>query len=232
MDRFRNFVLHGTSPLHAAYEHPVGDPIWQQVVNAPLVNGHRQPVLTMGTLVPTESIVKVVPVVPRTPYSPFAVTPDQMQHLLEHGSLNHPNGVGDGSHLTSFNSVWDQWQHTLTQHPLQFIGQLVDALKNTVGYVLWNYIDFGEQFRRWDGTLWGLVHGTQLLWRSLVTVAITIGLFELGPLFEAMAEWARILVDLLRTVFGLTVEAVEMVWYVIGRVWDDLVEGAYRLTHW
>ena len=232
MERLRNFVVHGTSPLHAGYDHPVGDPLFQLAVNGPVVNGHRQPVLAMGTLVPTESVVKIVPTIPLKHYTPFAVTQDGIQNLLEHGSLNHSNGRGDGSQLKSFDSVWDQWAHTLTQHPLQFLGQLLDGLKRALGYVIWNYIDFAEQFRRWDGTLWGLVHGTQLLWRSLVTVALTVGLFELGPLLEALAVWARILMDLVRTAFQLTVEAVEMVWYVLGRVWDDLVEGAYRLTHW
>ena len=232
MDRFRNFVVHGTSPLNAAYDHAVGDPLFQMVMNSPVVNGHRLPVVTMGTLVPTENPIKVVPATPSVPFLSNPVTQPALQTLLDTGSLNHSNGRGDGSQLSAFDSVWDQWRHTLTEHPLQFLGQLVDALKKAVGYVIWNYIDFAEQFRRWDGTLWGLVHGTHLLWRSLVTAAITVGLFEMGPLLEALATWARILVDLLRTAFNLTVEAVEMVWYVLGRVWDDVTEGVYRITHW
>ena len=210
MERLKNFVVHGTNPLSAAYDHPVGDPIFQLAVHGPVVNGHRQPVLTMGTLVPTESPVKIVPTIPLKHYTPFQVTPDLMTNLMETGSLNHHNGTGDGSYLSSFGNAWDQWRHTLTKHPLQFLGQLLEGLKKAVGYVIWNYIDFAEQYRRWDGTLWGLVHGTKLLWRALVTVALTLGLLELGPLLEALAQWIRLFVDLVKTAFELTVEAVEM----------------------
>lgn len=230
MDRFRNFVVHGTNPFHAAYDHPIGDPIFQLAVQSPVVNGHRKPVLVMGDLVPNESVNKVVPTIPLKHFTPFHVTPDLMQSVLETGSLNHANGQGDGSYLTSFNTSWEQWRHTLSKNPLQLLGQLIEGLKTAVGYILWNYIDFGEQFRRWDGTLWGLVHGTHLLWRSLVTVAITLGLLELGPLLEALAQWIRLFVDLIRTAFNLTVEAVEMVWYVLGRIWDDLAQMAGKLT--
>jgi hypothetical protein len=37
-------------------------------------------------------------------------------------------------------------------------------------------------------------------------------------------------VDLVRTAFQLTVEAVEMVWYGMGRIWDDLAQMVGKLS--
>lgn len=232
--RMSNWLVHGIAPTNAAYDHPIMDPVHAATFGGPVINGHRQPTLLVPTLIPkgpSTSSVVVAPPIPTQPVHRIEVTPEQLANFNNTGTLNYPNGTGDGSHsLTSFQNTWDSWRHTVTEHPMQLIGLLFDGLKRVVGYVVWNYVDFAAQFKLWDGTLWGLMKHTELLWRSLVTAVITFGLFEIGPLLGALAEWIRIFVDLVKGAFHLAVEAVEALWSVLGRLWDDLVYLTYRLN--
>lgn len=112
--------------------------------------------------------------------------------------------------------------YTLTHHPVEFVEQLFHYTKQGLGWVVWNYQDLYEQLKQWDGSWIGFSRSMGLAWRAVVVGLITLGLFELGPLLEALALWLRLVFDFVRGALGLVGEAVDALWYVLQRVWDDV----------
>lgn len=117
---------------------------------------------------------------------------------------------------------WSNLGYTITHHPVDFVRQLFDYAKQGVGWIWWNYEDFYEQFRNWDGSWVGLAHSTGLFWRGLVCALITVGLWEIAPLLEALASWLRLTFDFLKGALQLTGVILDDVWYLLQRVWDDV----------
>lgn len=115
-------------------------------------------------------------------------------------------------------SWWSDLQHGALRNPGHLLETAFGAVVGGVKYIGWNYVDFFDQIRSWDGTWWGLVQHSALLWRTLVTVLLTAGLIQVGPLLLAVTEWARMLGSLLASTFGLAGDALGMVWEVV----DDL----------
>lgn len=112
-------------------------------------------------------------------------------------------------------SWWADFRHTLTDNPGHLLGVAIDGVWNALKYVGWNYVDFIDQLRSWDGTWSGLLTHTALLWRTVVTVLITAGLVQIGPLLMAVTEWGGLLGRLLYSTFRTLGYAADLLWQAI-----------------
>lgn len=121
---------------------------------------------------------------------------------------------------------WDQ----IMKDPKALVMAIVKTVGKTVGYVIWNYQDLVEQFRSWDGSLMGLFHHTQLIWRSLVSVGMTLVLLELGPFLEALMRLTMEILDILWASVGMIGRGIEELWWFSQVLWADASALVERLT--
>lgn len=143
-----------------------------------------------------------------TDWANFVVGGDRSLHRFDHPTLSD-----GGSHSL--------WEHVV-RDPRYVVDRLWHLVTGTVGYVVWNYADFVEQFRSWNGTLPGLLTHVGLLWRTLVTVVLTLGLLELGPLVDGLSRLLAEVGTVLAGVFHLSVRATEELWALLALLWRDL----------
>lgn len=123
-------------------------------------------------------------------------------------------------------SWWSDLRQSMLRDPGHVLWAAASGVVDLVKYVGWNYVDFMDQIKSWDGTWAGLLRHSSLLWRTVVTVLLTAGLLQAGPLFLAITEWARMLGWLLSSSFGLVGDALGMVWEVV----EDLVSYVTSLV--
>ena len=115
-------------------------------------------------------------------------------------------------------------------------GNIIDKLwtltKRVVGGIVWNYTDWVDQFRLWDGTWRGLIVHSHLLWRTVVVGFLTLGILEIVPVIEALGRWLYYFYEFLRMVFGLTGDALSEMGSLVLKIYDDiryLFDRAYAL---
>lgn len=161
---------------------------------------------------PVTDLLQGIPGIPSTQFNHIPLTPDNQDLLVTEQTLKNKNDVYGMGFL-----------HDLLQHPWTIPEKLFEALWKAGGYILWTYQDLVDQFRAWDGTLYGLITHMGLLWRAGVTALVTWGLFESAPilemLFGLLMELGRVLLDLVSWATGAT----EFVFHWLGVLWDDTV---------
>lgn len=139
--------------------------------------------------------------------------PPAIRHAFE-----HPRD-GDAA---STGGALGMWWVEVVHGPMNIIEKVWLTLRMVGGWVVWNYTDLMEQFQRWDGTWFGLVRHTHILWRASVVALLTLGILEVAPLLEMITQWVGMLFELVRFTFSLAGSAVEELWYLLSRVYDDL----------
>lgn len=196
---------------------------------------HRQPLLlttvgngnppTIPVPAPTtggpSSVSNYVPVPPipgvRTPATVLPLNDDTSALYLVNEQTLKSNRISMG--------YWD-----MILHPSTILPHMYDVLKGIGSYVVWNYQDFVEQFRSWNGTWMGLLEHTGLVWRAFVTAFLTLGLIEIAPILGSLWTILLQLGEVLATVFrwatGVSLEA----FHLIGVLWDDMVYMVRKLT--
>lgn len=116
-------------------------------------------------------------------------------------------------------SWWADLRVTATQHPGQLLYTILSGMIQVTRYVGWNYVDFVDQIRSWDGTWLGLVRHTELIWRTLVTVLLTAGLIQAGPLLWLLTEWLELMGGAMVAFFRVLGSATDVIWRTV----DDIV---------
>lgn len=197
----------------------------QPVLIAAVNNGNPPPTVTdtpsvRPALTPT-SITNFVGTIPGIPGGPGTILPLNADNSAlyditrDHSLKSNDFGL----------SHWD-----MLFHPGTIVTHIYDVVKGFGSYVVWNYQDFVEQFRTWNGTWTGLLEHTALVWRMFVTAVITIGIIELSPILASLWTILGELVEVLLTIFrwatGVTMEA----FHLMGILWDDVVSIVQRLT--
>lgn len=112
--------------------------------------------------------------------------------------------------------------YTLTHHPIDFAKQLWDYTRRGMGWVVFQYTDFIDHLRHWDGSWISFTQTIGLLWRGAIALALTVGIVELSPLLQALGTWLRLVYDFIRGALGLVGEALDVLWYLLERLWYDI----------
>lgn len=115
--------------------------------------------------------------------------------------------------------------------PRQLINHLWGLMTSSFNYVVWDYSDFVAQFSTWDGTMLGLMSHMNLIWRTMITVLITIGLIELVPVTEAMVRVLTEFGYIMKLAFNLGVSIMEEVWSILSMVMTDLWKPIEYVIH-
>lgn len=197
----------------------------QPVLLTTVNNGLPPPPVTTDTpssrpTLPPNSITNFQPNIPGIPGGPATVLPlnkdtSALYEIKDHTLVSNDFGL----------SHWD-----MLFHPGTIITHIYDVVKGFGSYVVWNYQDFVEQFRTWNGTWTGLLEHTALIWRMFVTAVLTIGIIELSPILASLWTILGELVEVLLTIFrwatGVSMEA----FHLMGVLWDDVVSIVQRLT--
>lgn len=68
----------------------------------------------------------------------------------------------------------------------EMMEALLQSARGALSYIAWSYTDLYAQMRAWDGTWAGLFQHWALVWRAMVTAAITYGLYQTGPVLETV----------------------------------------------
>jgi hypothetical protein len=178
---------------------------------------------------------------PRHPMHPIAIRPVAGQGMDESNKtqviVTAPNGneipialepnrnILVGSQDSIFTHSPSQMllnQHTLRlpMSAQEWLTAVWDILRGTVGYIVWNFEDLRAQIIQWDGTWWGLLRHTALIWRVLVTAALAIGLSQAGPILNAMMQLLTLLWDIVSVTFRVVVGTVEELW----SVWERMIQ--------
>lgn len=121
-------------------------------------------------------------------------------------------------------SWWSDLQQTLRHNPSQLLWTISSGVVDALKWIGWNYVDLVDQLRSWDGTWWGLMSHTTLLWRMVVTTLLTVGLIQAGPLLQALTEWIRLLGSMLSTTFGFVEEGLELLWQTLEDVFSFVTD--------
>ncbi len=128
----------------------------------------------------------------------------------------------DSSHTMK---PWD-----LVKNPQHVLKLIYRALIDTGKYVVWNYVDFVEQFRTWNGTWLGLLQHTGLVWRSFVTLFLTLGIVEAAPILMALWNILSNLMEVFYTLFRWTYETIDELLYLMEVLWNDAMSIVGRIT--
>lgn len=112
--------------------------------------------------------------------------------------------------------------YTLTNHPVVFAENLWQATKQGMGWVVYQYSDFFKQLQGWDGSWIGFTRTAGLFWRGLIVAALTVGMVEIAPLLNSLATWVRLVFDFIRGALGLVGDAVDELWWLLTRLWNDI----------
>ena len=147
------------------------------------VGGYVLTTLTAPVLDPLERAVDGVehglgvdlPLAPGAYHRTWSDGPDPVGRLIR--------GIRYGSWTNPVAVIWTLWEVTV----------------ETFRYVIWDVEEFVRLFRAWNGSLLMLTGHPQylydLVWRSLVTGLLAVGLVELAPLLSVMTQWTRWMVD-------------------------------------
>lgn len=112
--------------------------------------------------------------------------------------------------------------YTLVHHPADFFKRMWELTQDTVRWVVFQYTDFYHQLTNWHGGIDSFSQSMGLVWRGAIVAALTLGFVEIAPLMNALATWIRLVFDLLRGALGLVGEAVDELWNLLTRLWDDI----------
>lgn len=126
-------------------------------------------------------------------------------------------------------SWWSDLQQTALQSPTHLVEAMFRGAMEGLRYVGWNYVDFLDQWKSWDGSWTGLLTHASLMWRTVVTVLLTAGLIQIGPLLLAVTEWVRMLGAVLVRTFGFVGDAVTLVWNTLEELMGYLYWTVQRL---
>ena len=121
-------------------------------------------------------------------------------------------------------SAFQHWWNDVVHGPMSLLEKIFITTRMSVGWVVWNYTDWVQQFSKWDGTWRGLVLHTHILWRTVVVGLLTLGILEIAPLLELLTRWVGMMFELIRVAFHLVTDAVEELWYLFDRIYTDLRE--------
>ena len=146
--------------------------------------------------------------VPLRPQPRVTYVPPSVRHYMD----------GEGDQESGF-----QWWWTHVVHgPMNVLEKVWITTRMAVGWVVWNYTDWVSEFSKWDGTWTGLLTESHLIWRSTVVGLLTLGMLEVAPLIEILIRWFGMMFELMRVAFRLGAEGLEELWYLLGRVYEDL----------
>ena len=112
-------------------------------------------------------------------------------------------------------------QAMLFRAPELIIQHLWDVFKRGGGYVVWSYTDFYNHFTTWKGSYVDLLTDVRFMWRSFVTVLLTITLVEILPLIEGLGRLLWDIFEVIRSAFGLVERAVEELFLFLSIIWND-----------
>lgn len=108
-------------------------------------------------------------------------------------------------------ALWNAITQT-SPHPLAVIEAIWKVTVTTFDYIVWDVEEFVRLIRAWNGSVYMFVGHPQYLfdvvWRSLVTGLLVAGAVMSGPLLMAMAEWTRMMVEVLLTLGNWLASAV------------------------
>lgn len=181
------------------------------IVSTNVANKETLPPLASRT---SESNGIAVPLLipPNTPNAHFLDLKDQSQvGSYIQGLDNIVSTKPD--HKASFSGILSD--------PRQVVYQIWNTLHSTFGYIIWNYEDFVRQFQAWDGSLLGLMTHIDLMWRTMVTVVITLGILELGPLIDGLSRILMEIGEVIVFLFRLVETTASELWYFLGVLWKD-----------
>lgn len=194
--------------------------------SVPDTTGHRQPILMSTNLAnkdyptPTSMMSNTggvaVPlfVPPNTQNAQFVPLVDQNQVASHIAGLDSIVPVIPQSYVNQWGMLSD---------PRQILHHLWTVTNATFGYVIWNYQDFAHQFQSWDGSINGLLHHMGLLWRTMVTILLTLGILELGPFIDGLSRIFMEIGELIVFVFRLVETTASEMWYFLNILWEDLM---------
>lgn len=208
-------------------DHMEGDPIYD-ALRSKLRQRQQHPEQAQYPVVAQQGAVPTFRVGAPTPavaYQPVPTRPTD-NHSTEHMSVIHraedPTFTAQGEPRAALDHPFQHIGYNLTHHPVDLLKQLFDYAKQGAGWIVWNYQDFYQQLRNWDGSLVGLTRSMGLFWRGLVVGLITLGLVETAPILEALATWLRLAFDFLTGALGLTGSLLEELWYLLEKIWVDV----------
>jgi hypothetical protein len=115
-------------------------------------------------------------------------------------------------------------------HIQTLVPLIYDALKSTVGYVIWTYEDLYNQLSHWDGKATSLLKDVHFLWRAAVTGLVTLALIEIGPLLQSLFSLWWDLMELLFGFFRFIGSAVQEAVYMVRILYDDVDALWFRIT--
>lgn len=223
MDTFNHLTT--TNPRSLLHETPFQTEI-RFLESVPDATGHRQPILMSTDLANKDYPSKDVSTSTTTGVAVPLFIPPNTQHA-QLVPLIDQNQVA--SHITGIEQIVPV---TTTSHlthggmltnPRQIIHHIWSVIRGTFGYVIWNYEDFVMQFQSWDGSVTGLLQHVGLLWRTMITVVITLGLLELGPLIDGLSRILMEIGELIMFTFRLVETTANEMWYFLNLLWEDFM---------
>ena len=158
----------------------------------------------------------VDPVVPAVDHIP---PPTHVEKRRRKGGGNHDD---DRWHVALSQTSTPWYTGLSLSSPGALLEKLWELTVWVVGGVVWQYADWMDQFRQWDGTWSGLLLHTHLLWRTVVVSFLSLGLLEMVPLLETLGRWLSMFFEFLRYAFRLTGDALGEAWTLLVRVYDDV----------
>ena len=197
--------------------------------SVPDSTGHRQPVLLSTNLAnkdyPTRDSTSrtaggvAIPVFipPNTQHAQFVPLIDQNQ------VSSYLAGLDNIVSVTPNSALKNQWGMLFSTDPRQILHSIWSIISSTFGYVIWNYEDFARQFQSWDGSVNGLLRHMGLLWRTMITIFITLGILELGPLIDGLSRIFMEIGELVVFMFRLVETTANEMWYFLNLLWEDLM---------
>lgn len=193
--------------------------------SVPDSTGHRQPVLMStdlankdypSNMTSSSSSGVAVPlfIPPNTQHAQFVPLIDQNQVASHITGLDQIVPVNQQSLLTHVG---------MFSHPQLIVDHIWTVFKSTFGYVIWSYEDFVIQFQAWDGSVGGLMHHVGLIWRTMITIVLTLGILELGPFIDGMSRIFMEIGELIAFTFRLVETTINEMWYFMNLLWQDLM---------
>lgn len=96
-------------------------------------------------------------------------------------------------------AFWVALRTASPTHPIELIRSIWNVTVTTFEYVIWDFEEFVRLLRAWNGSVWMFTGHPQYLfdvvWRSLVTGLLVVGMVEIGPLLMVMTEWTKFIVE-------------------------------------
>lgn len=194
--------------------------------SVPDTTGHRQPLLMSTDLANKDYLSKgmststttgvAVPlfIPPNTQHAQFVPLMDQNQVASHITGIDQIVPTHPTSHLTHMG---------MFSNPGLIVHHIWSVIHATFGYIIWNYEDFVIQFQSWDGSVNGLIQHVGLLWRTMITIVLTLGILELGPFIDGLSRIFMEIGELIMFMFRLVETTANEMWYFLNVLWEDLM---------